>query len=443
MRSMLAELYVLSGRDAGKLIDAVGPTIFLGRAATNHYRIRDPQASRVHCRIDITTDGLTLQDISSGNGTYLNDEKVEGTSPLKDGDEIRVGATRLRVLIETDEDREAQAEALGSESSLASSAAIPISDALQEEESAEEAAPEESDAEAQGDGEAKSPPEAKPRRALREVLPGYRLQRRLGGHGHRGIAVYRAEQMSLERSVALKVFLPRGSYRTEDVERFLRQAKSIARLPHPNIVTVHDVLSRGKMRVIVTEYLAGGSLADRLDSGNPLSVASLFAVGEGIAGALGYLHTQGIVHRNVKPSNILRARELGTYKLAGFGFATGPAVQRQGDTCFLSSELEGFAFLSPEQLGADLTRIGPATDVYSLGATLYACASAKAPFHGDRVVALAACIMRDPPPPLSGVPESLVALIDRCMHKSPQERYPDGNAVLHELRACRSALPKA
>jgi serine/threonine-protein kinase PpkA len=224
------------------------------------------------------------------------------------------------------------------------------------------------------------------------------------------------------------------------VERFLREAKSIARLPHPNVVTVHDVISRGKMRVIITEYLAGGSLADRLDSGRALELDVILDVGEGIARALGYLHTQGIAHRNVKPTNILLSRELRTYKLAGFGFATGPSVQAQGDTCFLDSAAEGFAFLSPEQLGADLSGVGPASDVYSLGATLYACAVAAAPFEGESSVAIAAQILRDPIPRLEGINGALATIIGRCLEKDPQDRYPDGNALLHELGACRAAL---
>ncbi len=466
MLTMLAELYVLSGRDAGKLIDAVGPTLFMGRAATNHYRIRDAQASRVHCRIDITTNSLTLSDTNSGNGTYLNETKVEGRCTLCDGDEIRVGATRLKVLIETANDRLAEEsrevslrEEKGSAvSGLADSASVSLAvshaqpDDLAEPEQAEqdELGPEEfvppsDERKIAAASESKPKKKARsgsdgPKRKLRDVLPGFRLQRRLAGHSHKGIAVYRAQQLSLERTVALKVFLPRGGHQPVDVDRFLREAKSIARLPHPNVVTVHDVLSRGKMRVIVTEYLAGGSLADRLDSGRALGLDVILDVGEGIARALGYLHTQGIAHRNVKPTNILLSRELRTYKLAGFGYATGPSVQAQGDTCFLEGNVEGFAFLSPEQLGEDLSSVGPASDVYSLGATLYACAAARLPFEGESPMVVAANILRDPAPELEGLNDALATIIGRCMEKDPDDRYPDGNALLHELGACRAAL---
>jgi pSer/pThr/pTyr-binding forkhead associated (FHA) protein len=347
---MLAELYVLTGRDAGKLIDAVGPTIYLGRAATNHYRIRDPQASRVHCRIDITTDGLTLQDEGSGNGTFVNEEPLEGSRELADGDEIRVGTTRLKVLIETPEDHLEGSGSFEASAEEASSVAdVPRDDAASASGHADRpgaalalGASPDPDAPRGGSGRSQ-----RRRRGLREVLPGYSLRKRLGGHSHQGIAVYRASQRSLDRPVALKVFLPRGPSLKDDVDRFLREARAIARLPHPNVVTIHDVITRGKMHVIVMEFLAGGSLADRLEGGRALEALEVLHVGEGIASALAYLHGQGVLHRNITPGSILLAPELQLYKLGGFGLATGPTVERQGDTCFLANPKDGTGFLAP------------------------------------------------------------------------------------------------
>ncbi len=429
---MLAELYVLSGRDAGKVLDAgllAGPTLFVGRAATNQLRIKDPQASRVHCRIDVTTDGLTIEDAGSGNGTFLNGERLLARRPLRDGDEIRIGVTRCRVLLESPEEerlwrdsRPAEDESPSEESTLEVSSArlTPVvSDASGSGVHAT--------AGAEPTPRAGAARPARPRK-LREVLPGYRLEARLGGHSRRGIAVYRAIQVSLDRPVAVKVFLPRGETRKEDVERFLREARAVARLPHPHIVTTHDVLRRGKMHAIVMEYLPGGSLADRLADGRPLPLGEALALVTPLAAALEHLHRHGVVHRGVKPSNVLLGGEAGGAKLAGFGFATGPRGERSGDTCFLDAPLEGFAYLAPEQLAGEAT-IDPRADVYGLGATLHAALSGGPPFGGEGLATLASEVLRAPPPPLPSEHGAVADVVARCLAKAPAERFADVTAL--------------
>lgn len=426
---MLAELYVLNGRDVGKVLDAsAGPVILLGRAASNTLRVRDPQASRVHCRIDVTTEGLTLRDAQSGNGTFVNEERLEGVRKLVDGDTIALGGTKIRVLIETEEDRELYRERLGKSAQPRDGSGSGALEASALEHSASESV---SVAASLGSGIGKS--------KLREVIPGYRLEARLGGHSRKGIAVYRATQYSLERSVALKVFLPRGQTRSEDVERFMREARAVARLPHPNIVTIHDVIGQGKMRAIVMEFLVGGSLRDQLDDG-PLSLKQSLRCATMIASALSYLHEHGVVHRGVKPSNLLFVRAHRSWKLANFASATGLQGQRYGDTNFIDSPMEGFSYLAPEQLGADTTRLSPATDVYSLGASLLAALIGRPPFQGSAVPTLAAQIMRDPPPPApEGIPSALREVIQRCLAKAPEDRFPHGAALLRALQACRAS----
>ena len=442
---MLAELYVLTGRDAGKLVDAgTGPTIFLGRAASNHLRVRDPQCSRVHCRIDVQTDRLRVQDAGSGNGTLLNGKRLGREAvDLDDGDEIQIGSTRLRILIETPADRAAWPQRGSSEggpldpSSVeqATPSALGASASAVSEESAVLSPSAVEKVAAQG-----TKPSRKLAKPLREVVPGYRLEARLGGHSRQGIAVYRAMQQSLEREVALKVFLRRGPTLAEDVDRFVREARGIARLPHPNIVTIHDVVNRGKMRAIVMEYLAGGSLADRLEDGRALSMQETLRIGISISAALGYLHKHSVVHRGVKPSNVLYAPAHQSYKLSNFGYASGPAIQRSGHTSFFKSPLEGFAYLAPEQLQSD-SEPTPRNDVYSLAATLYAALRGEAPFQGDTVPALGAAILRDTPAGLpSATPPTLRAVIETALSKDPARRFPDCHAFSHALRACAAKL---
>lgn len=548
--AMLAELYVLTGRDAGKGLNAgAGPTIFVGRAATNHIRVRDPLASRVHCRIDVTQDGLVLHDNHSGNGTFVNGLRVAGPRRLDDEDEIQLGETRIKVLIErTDEanrwdrsgmsgglDDSLNAESLGGDP-LSSGSSIDLREAdgpdatprrtptlvitpsaadaaLQEESDGEPptvsglrlegAIPGGADAgddlsdsssarpaaeasatgvidtlsESRGDRATLAPrpdsgraippdPTARPpaaarekRRSLREVLPGYRIETRLGGHSHDGVAVYRALQVSLDRPVALKVLLPKGAEGPRGVDRFVRAAKAIARLPHPNIVTIHDVVARGKLRVLVMELLAGGSLADRLEAG-PLDVEETLRVAESVASALAYAHAHGVIHRAVKPSNVLYAQEHLVYKLADFGLATDHGGTRSGDTQLIDLPPATVAFMAPELLAAasggealdgpksvpQAGRAGrvdpladPRVDIYALGATLHACLSGAPPFEGSSVGVTSAAVLRDPPPTLPRAPGPLATLIARCLSKDPASRYPDGAALLHEVRACLAA----
>jgi hypothetical protein len=468
--AMLAELYVLTGRDAGKGLSAgLGPTIFIGRAATNHIRVRDPLASRVHCRVDVAGDGLVLHDNNSGNGTYVNGLRVAGPRRLDDEDEIRVGETRIKVLIE----REAEVarwergpaagvdpldDSLGGDALSASStvdAVRPGAPGVITPAAAVVAA-EEVDIPAPAGTPTPEPPPGRPdgRRALREVLPGYRIEARLGGHSRSGIAVYRAQQASLERPVALKVLLAKGPASARQVERFVREARAVARLPHPNIVTIHDVLSRGKLRVLVMEYVAGGSLADRLEGG-PLGVEEALRVAECVAQALAYAHAHGVVHRAVKPSNILYAPEAQAYKLGDFGLATEPGGVRTGETSIIDLAPGALLYLAPEVLAAggdgprpvpQAGRAGrpdpltdPRGDVWGLGATLFACLAGKPPFEGEGATELAAAILRDEPPPAPRAPGPVATLISRCLRKDPAERYADGAALLHEVRACLAA----
>ena len=428
MRAMLAELYVLTGRDAGKVIDSsAGPMIFLGRAASNTLRLRDPQMSRVHCRIEVTTEGMTVSDAESGNGTWVNEERLEGPRLLQDGDEISMGATRIKVLIETEADRDRYRARRGDP--LEGSGNLEVSGSARPAVAKTEEAPGGKARSATRRANKPDPQVAK----LREVIPGFRLEARLGGKSRQGIAVYRAIQRSLGRPVALKVYLSRGQTKAEDVRRFVREAKAVARVPHPNVVTIHDVITHGKLRAIVLEFVGGGSLDDQLEDG-ALPLSDVVNLGTSLARALAHLHSHGVLHRGIKPEHILFANTFDTYKLGNFGAATGPGGQRSGETTYLDAPLKGLAYLSPEQLTGG--EVSPASDVYSLGACLHAALSGAAPFAGESVPVLAASALRDVPPPLSDeVPADLQAVILRCLEKEPGDRYADGGELLAALEA--------
>ncbi len=492
---MLAELYVVKGREAGKALElSPGAVVSFGRALSNDVRIRDAQVSRVHCRIECTEGALVLRDLS-GNGTFVNDERVgrEQDVTLADGDVVRLGSTELRVLIEKPDEASGLAQLLArrgaglrispsTEEALSETAVDSAREATADEPVLLEplpgvpgpAVPER--ARSTLNAEKRTAPRVRARRAdeldelreivaartgaravdpdedpahegepatssLREVIPGYRIEAKLGGGGRRGTVVYRALQLSLDRPVALKVLLPTGAARERDLGRFLREAAAIARLPHPNVVTIHDAGRAGERRFIVMELLTGGSAADLLEDG-PMDPEDALALGIEVAKALSFAHSRGIVHRSVRPGNVLRDAE-GTWKLVDFGLSRDVVRGTGGETTFLDAPLETIACLAPEQI-AD----GPGdarSDAWGVGALLYHAWTGRPAFRGDSIGALAAAIARAEvdwePLEASEAGSALASVLRRCLVADPDARWPDGKTVLHELQAAQAGQP--
>ena len=498
---MLAEVYVVKGREAGKALElGPGSSVSCGRALSNDLRVRDPQVSRVHCRIECGEDEVRIKD-SSGNGTFVNDERLEGERVLRDGDQVRLGSTELRVLIESlEEAREHQeitspdslesggrvlargvsagsyAGTDGDEDSSASNNAASVEASLTE--TAIENVPNETEETAVQrkasslSAAGASAPRARARRpdapepfdqlppplgptaraappghdatqpglaSLREIVPGYRIESKLGGGGRRGTVVYRALQISIDRPVALKVLLPAAASREQDLGRFLRESAAIARLPHPNIVTIHDAGRSGDRRFIVMELLGGGSAEDRLDDG-PFSEDEAVGLGLDIARALAFAHGHGIVHRGVRPANVLRDA-FGTWKLVDFGSTRDLLRGGGGETSFLDTPPAILGYVAPEQLekgGGDAR-----SDVYGLGAVLYHALVGRPPYTGTTLGDFVRALSESPEPPLEPLVQSarspVVTIVRRCLLREPVKRYPSGEAVLHELMAVRAA----
>jgi serine/threonine protein kinase/pSer/pThr/pTyr-binding forkhead associated (FHA) protein len=483
---MLAELYVIKGREAGKALELTpGSSVSFGRALSNEVRIRDAQVSRVHCRIECTEGLLRLKD-SSGNGTYVNDDRMPAGSELalKDGDRVRLGSTEIRVLIESpvelterEETLTRSQESRRSPSALAVEAADEVATLtpleLPDEESGEDEALEATEAtparakasmklppppsslndpgRSQPRARARRPdfpdpndrtspagePVASPEHSLREVIPGYRIEAKLGGGGRRGTVVYRALQLSLDRPVALKVLLPAGAGRERDLGRFLREAAAVARLQHPNIVTIHDSGRAGERRYLVMELLTGGSVADRLEDG-PLPAADAVGLGIEVARALAYAHTRGIVHRTIRPGNVLKDAS-GSWKLVDFGLARDEVRGGSGETTFLDAPVETIIYLAPEQL-----EHGPGdarSDVYSLGGLLYHAITGHPPVTGSSIAEVAGALHAGEVATARLEPvvsSAFATVVRRCLARDPGERYPDGQTVLHELLAAHA-----
>ncbi|SFK35814.1 Stk1 family PASTA domain-containing Ser/Thr kinase [Amycolatopsis sacchari] len=256
-------------------------------------------------------------------------------------------------------------------------------------------------------------------------------------------SVYRGADTRLDRPVAIKVMDPRFADDRSFVERFEREARSAARLHHPNVVTVHDQGFDGDHVFLVMELVDGGTLRDLLDERGRLEVPLAIAVAEQMLAALAAAHQAGLVHRDVKPENVLIGRTgtppTGVVKVADFGLVR--AVASAGTTS--SSVILGtVAYLAPEQVTTGLA--GERGDVYSAGIVLYEMLTGQAPYSGDTAISVAYRHVNDDVPAPStvvpGLPPALDDLVLRATRRDPEARPADAGAFLHELRRIRASL---
>jgi serine/threonine protein kinase len=267
-----------------------------------------------------------------------------------------------------------------------------------------------------------------------ETIAGrYDLEELVGTGGMS--TVWRARDRLLDRNVALKILHARYGDDDEYVERFRREARAVARLAHPNIVTVIDRGEDRDRQFIVFEYVDGETLKAILERRGPLPVDEVVDLGLEIARGLAYAHERGVVHRDVKPQNVLLNGD-GRAKVTDFGIARTLDVERgvtQTGTVLGTSN-----YIAPEQASGD--RAGAESDVYSLGCMLFELLVGDVPFPGDNFVAVALQHLNEPPPPVLArrpdVPPRLAALVDQSLAKDPAAR-PAMDEVVAELDALR------
>ena len=242
--------------------------------------------------------------------------------------------------------------------------------------------------------------------------------------------VYRAMDRQLDRPVALKVLFPELSVDKTFVERFRREAQAAANLSHPNIVPVFDWGEDDGVYFIVMEYVDGRPLSAVLRDPEKLPPNQIASIGAGVAAALAFAHRHGVVHRDVKPGNVLITPD-GEVKVTDFGIAR--AVNTEESLTQTGAVMGTAAYFSPEQ--AEGKGVDARSDIYSLGVVLYEMAVGRPPFTGDSPVAVASKHVRDQPvlPRVANpaVPAALEAVIMKAMAKDPADRY----ASAEELRA--------
>ena len=265
----------------------------------------------------------------------------------------------------------------------------------------------------------------------------YELEELVGEGGMS--TVYRAHDTVLERRVAIKVLHEHYSRDPEYVERFRREARAIARLAHPNIVTVIDRGEWEGRQFIVFEHVAGENLKATLVRDGPLPVDRALDLAAQIARALAFAHELGIVHRDVKPHNVL-LDGTGTPKVTDFGIAR--ALDSDDGLTATGTVLGTGQYLSPEQANGE--RGDERSDQYSLGVVAYELLTGQVPYGGDNLMAIAMRHVRDPVPSVRAlrpdVPERVDSVVAKAMAKRPEDRFESMDALAAALEACRAEV---
>jgi eukaryotic-like serine/threonine-protein kinase len=272
-----------------------------------------------------------------------------------------------------------------------------------------------------------------------QVIAGrYELERQIGRGGMS--SVFRARDRLLERTVALKILHEHYTDDADYVERFRREARSAAQLSHPNIVTVIDRGEHAGRQFIVFEYVDGQTLKDLVRAKGPLPIRRAVEISLQIARALAYAHSQGLVHRDVKPQNVLLNGD-GQAKVTDFGIARSLDVT---SVTMPGTVLGTSDYIAPEQATGE--EVEAHSDVYSLGVVLFELLTGEVPFPSDNFVAAALRHVNEPPPSVverrPEVPLRLAALVERALAKDPDERYRSMDALIADLEVCRQELPE-
>lgn len=400
-------LVVTAGSALGRRL-ALGDELIIGREADGEGRLSDDrELSRRHARIARDADGqVTVEDLGSVNGTFVNGDRVRGRHVLEMGDTLRVGSTTLQ-LIEASPAPEPQAPAIPP--------AVPA-----------KATPPAAPARPAPPPAPAIPAVDRERHALDlpvgAVFAGCRIEGVIS-RGDMGV-VYRAEELALQRPVALKLILPEYSEDERFRERFRRESRIAAAIDHPNVIPIFDAGDEHGVLYIMMRLVEGTDMRALIAAQGPLEPLRAARIVRQVGAALDAAHAHGMLHRDVKPSNVLLARRGDHVYLSDFGLAkpvsSAEALTRHG-TIVARAE-----YVAPEQILNQ--RVDARADIYALGCLLFEALTGEAPFarrtEGPQVLAHLDAPRPSPLDLRPELPREFDDVVRRAMATDPSERYP-------------------
>jgi len=376
----VAKLVVRKGRNSGTEYKLNADRLIMGRRSACPIPVLDPKSSREHAVILRKDEQFFLLDLSR-NGTFLNGKNAShdeaSPSPLKFEDQIRIGDTVMEVVDEKNE-------------------------------------------------------------TIQIEIPGYQIQEKIG-MGGMGV-VYKAKQLSMDRIVALKILNEKYSIDREFVDRFIREARAAGKLNHPNVIHVHDVSKANGRHYFSMEFIDGSSVKELLRIQGRVKLAQALDIVVQTAKALEFAHENQIVHRDIKPDNIMLTKD-GVVKIADLGIAktfeeTGPAAKQNRRVMGTPH------YMAPEQaLGKNIDH---RVDVYALGATLYHMLTGTTPFSGQTAHEVLKAHIQESLPPVQEhapeVPDTVCFIVERMMAKLPEKRYPNMTRLIEDLERAQKGI---
>jgi len=365
----MAKLVCQTGPKAGHEYPLTKDLTIMGRQSSCDVQILDNMSSRAHCQIRRDGKLFSLVDLGSRNGTHLNDKKVSERQ-LVFGDRIRIGEAEYKLVKEP------------------------------------------------GDVE------------LKDLLSKYEVQEKIG-EGGMGI-VFKANQKSMNRTVALKILSPKYSAKQRFVDQFIKEARAAGALNHPNIIQVHEVGTENDIHYFSMEYVEGATCMQVLRDQGPFKIGEALEVIRQTAKALEYAHSQRLIHQDIKPDNIMIGPN-NQVKLADLGISkTFDEVEsEEGPKRVMGTP----HYMAPEAaLGK---KIDHRVDIYALGATLYHLLTGKTPYNGTSATEVLKAHVMDPLPAIEDlnpdVPPDVCALVERLVAKKADDRYQTAAEIVEEV----------